>query len=246
MTIRQMIEWFLVNFHNNDPNLKIGIIMWKPKGWRRMSLAEQDKILENKKVFYVSERFKDVKAETRYNIRGKNSLADRDVLFIIGTPNISKYQIERDFIFMNGYAPATLETVEGEPHIGYHHYVDPELETFRRLREEDESCYEIHMIHPLNSKKIIYAFEEVPKDIEEEVGLSLKKITEKDMRNFERRKWLEEFVQHRGSVVAVVAEEAMVEQFKEIKSLEWTYRIVRKIVKESEHLTIRKGGIFYN
>ena len=112
------------------------------------------------------------------------------------------------------------------------------------MREENESCCEIHMAHPLNSKKFIYVFGEVPKYIEEE-GIRVEKIVKKDIINFERKKWLEEFVKQKGSVVAVVAEEAMVKQFKEIKSLDWAYRIVRKIVAESEHLTLKRGGIFY-
>ena len=44
-----MIEWLLVNFHNNDLNLKIGLIVWKAQDWRRLSLAEQKRILKNKR-----------------------------------------------------------------------------------------------------------------------------------------------------------------------------------------------------
>ena len=244
MNIKEMIEWFLVNRHNNDTNLKIGLIVSKPKGWRKMWKATYNKKLMERRAFYIPERFKDVKVETHYGNRGKNSLADRDVLFIVGTPNINKYNIEQEFIFLNGYAPQSVEPLPKELHTGFYHYPDPELEEYRRLREEDESCYEIHMAHPLNSKKIIYVFGEVPKYIEEE-GIRVKKIVKKDIINFERKKWLEEFVKQKGSVVAVVAEEAMVKQFKEIKSLDWAYRIVRKIVAESEHLTLKRGGIFY-
>ena len=209
--------------------------MWK---------ATYNKKLMERRAFYIPERFKDVKVETHYGNRGKNSLADRDVLFIVGTPNINKYNIEQEFIFLNGYAPQSVEPLPKELHTAFYHYPDPELEEHRRLREENESCYEIHMAHPLNSKKFIYVFGEVPKYIEEE-GIRVKKIVKKDIINFERKKWLEEFVKQKGSVVAVVAEEAMVKQFKEIKSLDWAYREIRRFVKESEHLKIKKGGIFF-
>lgn len=242
MRIRKKIKWVLFDHHNNDPNLKIGIILWKPKGSKWLSEEEYTRKLYNKMRLYIPEEFKNVKIETHGNTRGKNSLEDCDVLFNIGTYVINKTKIENQFVRCYGYKPSTLELVEKEPHGGYYHYVDKELDTFCRLREEEEMYQEIHRIRPWLKKKDVYVFGIVPKSIEEE-GIRVEKIDSKYIRSLGRKEWLEEFVKHRSPVPRIFVEEAMAKQFN--ISEKWAYREIKKVVAKSEHLKIEKGGIFY-
>ena len=71
----------------------------------------------------------------------------------------------------------------------------------------------------------------------------MEKIDSEYIRSLGRKEWLEEFVKHRSPVPIVFVEEAMAKQFN--ISEKWAYREIRKIVARSEHLTLKKGGIFY-
>ena len=91
-------------------------------------------------------------------------------------------------------------------------------------------------------KKYVYVFGLVPKSIEEE-GIRVEKIDSEYIRSLGRKEWLEEFVKHRNPVPRIFAEEAMSKQFG--ISEKWAYREIKKVVAESEHLKIKKGGIFF-
>jgi len=237
---KRKIEWILVNRYNNDSNLKIGIIFWKPKG--KKETKNYEKRLHEKMRRFIPERFKKVEIETRGNTRGKNSLENCDVLFIIGSPVINKYKIEPQYVHWHGHKPSTLETVEKGPHGGRYHFVDQELETFCRLREEEEMYQEIHRARPWLKKKHIYVLGKVPKSISEE-GIEVRKLDGEDIRSLGRKEWLEEYVKHKSPVPRIFVEEAVAKQFG--ISEKWAYREIKKVVAESDHLRIKKGGIFY-
>ena len=71
----------------------------------------------------------------------------------------------------------------------------------------------------------------------------MEKINKNYITNFERNKWIEEFVQQRSPVPAVIAEEEFAKHFGIGEKR--TYRMVLKLADENEHLTLKRGTLYY-
>ena len=228
--IKEMIEWILFFDFNDNINLEIGVIMKKPKG--RNKAHRQRKLYERLRYF-IPKQFKNVKVETYGNLRGKNSLENCDVLFVIGTYSISKEDTVEIFRLWSGHKPTTDEFINSKPHGGYYKYKDPELEVCRWLFEEYEMYQAIHRIRPLLAKKEVYVFGLVPKEIKQD-GIKVVRLNGSWIL---KSRWLlkhvkEESFEFRRPVGWV--EEEMAKEFKIGKK--WTYREILKIVKSHKHL----------
>ena len=226
--IRNTINKILTENHN-DPYLKIGVIINKPK----------KKLIKEEMRLYIPERFKNVTIETRYNSEGLNSFKNCDVGFIVGSPIIDKKNIAYEFFQWNGYLPKNMDTYKKD---GRFIFVNPKLDDFREKREEDEAHNEICLFY-LNSKKIhLYVFAKVPESINKE-GFRIERKNKKEMIEKDRKEWLENFVKEKGRVHAFDADLEFAKRFK--LGDKRTYRTVLRLIKESECLTLKRGAIFY-
>jgi hypothetical protein len=201
--IRGKIEWILEYFFNNNRNLKIGVILKKPKGETE---AERQYKLRCTLQFFIPEEYKNVEVETFGNLRGKNSLENCDVLFIIGTYVVNKEEMAQEFSDWFARDPSTMELREKGKHGGYYHYVDLEVEILRRMKENYEMYQAYHRIRPVRSKKLIFAFAYVPKKKIENDRIRVVRITRNFEENKNRSEWLIEFVRLRGEVSVVTAD----------------------------------------
>jgi hypothetical protein len=242
--IREYIEWVMSYFYDNNPDQPIGIILWKPKGWQWLGDEKLEERLNYEMRLFIPKRFKNVKIETHGNTLGKNSLKDSEPLFVIGSYVTNESDLDKRFFWWSGYKPSTLKTKENKPHKGHYHKLDPELDAFRRRDQEIEEYQEIHRSRLWPSKKRVFVFGTIPKEIVDE-GVRVEELNKNDIERLNRRKWLEEFVRHRERVSVVIAEEKMVEQFEELNSTKWAYREILKIKDKSRHLELKRGMLHY-
>ena len=238
--IRKKIEWVLEYFFDNNCYLKIGVIMRKPKS---VTPEERQYKLRCALQDFIPKEFTDVKVETFGNLRGKNSLENCDVLFVIGTYVVNKEEMAREFSDWFARDPSTMEFKEKGKHGGYYHYIDPEVEILRQMKENYEMYQAINRIRPVRSKKLIFAFAYVPKKKIEKDKIRVVRITRSFEENENRSKWLIEFVRLKGEVSRVTAEEKMTKQFT--ISEKWAYREILKIVRSSEHLRFKNHCLVY-
>ena len=215
--IRKVITKILEKEYNNDYDLQVRVIT--PK-----SVAGE---------YFVPRRFSAVETLNFGNLRGKNSLENCDVLFVIGTYCINKVNMEQEF--SNWYAcdPLTMEFVEKKPHGDYYHYKDKAVEILRWMKEDYEMYQAIHRIRPLLKKKQAYVFGLVPKEISLD-GLKVIKIKGGWEKTLNKKEWLENYMEIHRKELAIFVEEKFAVKF--FISEKWAYREVKKIVKNSEHL----------
>jgi len=214
--ISRVIAQILQEFHNNL-NLKIGIVRPKNVFWEQ----------------FVPMGFTNVKALHFGDLRGKNSLEDCDVLFVIGTYCINKETMEQDFSDWYARDPSTMKVVEKEKHGDFYHYKDKDVEILRWMREDYEMYQAIHRIRPLLAKKQVYVFGVVPKEISKD-GLKVIEIEGGYEKTLNRKKWLENYMEIKLEEPAIFVEEKFGKEFN--ISEKWAYREVKKIVANSEHL----------
>ncbi len=227
--------------HEDNIDPIIGVIINKPEIFDKLSKEKKKERLEKEMRQYVPERFKNVKIETRYNSEGSTNFRNCDTGIIVGSPIIDKENIAYEFFQWNGYRPKSLKTIKKD---GRFHYVNPELDAFRKKREEDEAYNELRLFY-LNSRKIhIYDYGKVSKLIEKEGIIVDRSIDLKYLMDLERSEWLEEFVKERSSVSAYEVDKAFAKRFDIGK--DWSYRTVLRLVKKSERLTLKRGALFYD
>ena len=220
--IRKVIAEILENEYNNNPNLKIGLVLPKNVVWEQ----------------FIPIGFHNVKVLTFGDLRGKNSLEDCDVLFVIGTYCVNKENMEQDFSDWYARDPLTMEFVEQKPHGDFYHYIDKDVEILRWMREDYEMYQAIHRIRPLLKKKLIYVFGIVPKEISQD-GLKVIKIEGGRFVNKGEREWLINYVKERGSAIERFARIDMMEQFR-IKN-DTAYRKIKNIVDKCNCLRFGKN-----
>lgn len=223
--ISKVIAEILENDYNNDYDLQIGVITPKSVDGE----------------FFIPRRFNDIETLTFGNLRGKNILEKCDVLFVIGTYCVNKENMEQEFSDWYARDPLTMELAEQEPHGDFYHYKDKAVEILRWMKEDYEMYQAIHRIRPLLTKKQVYVFGVVPKEISLD-GLKVIKIKGGDFTNKGEREWLINYVKERGSVFERWARDDMTEKFR-IKN-DTAYKKIRKIVDKYDCLRFgEKRGI---
>ena len=215
--IRKVIAEILENDYNNDYDLKIGLVTPKDVVWEQ----------------FIPMGFNDVEVLTFGDLRGKNSLEDRDVLFVIGTYCINKVNMEQDFSDWYARDPLTMEIMEQKPHGDFYHYKDKAVEILRWMKEDYEMYQAIHRNRPLLKKKQAYVFGLVPKEIRED-GLKVIKIKGGHFVNKGEREWLINCVKQKGLVFERWARDDMSEEFG-IKN-DTAYRKIKNIVEKCDCL----------
>jgi hypothetical protein len=218
--IKRRILGILEQSYNNFDQ-EIGVVMKKPK--------PEDELERNMRRF-VPDEFKNVKVETFGNLRGKNSLENCNPLFVIGTYSINKENMAQLFSFWFARDPSTIQLVEEEPHGDYYHYVDPDLEILRKLFEDYEMYQAIHRVRPWLSKKEVYVFGVVPKEIK----LKVKRLKGGWSVNKERSEWLLDYMKKTGEQPASWARDDMHDELGISKDL--AYREIKAIVESSKEL----------
>jgi hypothetical protein len=215
--ISEVIARILKRFFNNNFNLKIGLILPKNVIWEQ----------------FIPMGFNDVEVLTFGDLRGKNSLENCDVLFVIGTYCTNKEDDEQDFSDWYARDPLTMDFVENCSHGDYYHYKDKDVEILRWMREDYEMYQAIHRIRPLLRKKQIYVFGIVPKEVRKE-GIKVITIKGDWEETMNREKWLENYMKIKQKELAIFVEDEFGKQFYVCEK--WAYREVKKIVANSEHL----------
>jgi hypothetical protein len=223
-SIMNRITGILEHFYNNNFDQKIGVIMKKPK---------LEDALERSMRRFVPKEFKNVKVETFGNLRGKNSLEHCNPLFVIGTYCINKEDMAQKFSDWFARDPSTVELVEKEPHGDYYHYVDKEMEILRKLSENYEMYQAIYRSRLSLSKKQVFVFGFVPREISED-GIKVERIKGGLSVNKKRREWLLEYMKKAGDCPAAWAQDDMAKELK--MSKDYAYREIKAIVKNSENL----------
>jgi hypothetical protein len=217
--IQQWIAWLLETQYNGGVGIKIGLVI--PKRCDRRQFISEDL---------------DVKVLTFGNLRGKNSLEDRDILFIIGTYNTNHDDLIEDFSLFCAYEPLSKDYVENERHGGRYHFKDIELEAYRWAHEEYEQYQAFHRIRPLLRKKTIYGFCAIPKEIEQD-GILVKNYQFKRRdEGTKRSEWLLDYVKQRGRVLMREAAWAIHYEFNISRSS--AYQLIHKVVDSSKQLSI--------
>lgn len=231
--IQQWIAWILKTQHNGGVGMKIGLVI--PKGCKDYPFISSELT---------------VKVLTFGDLRGKNSLEDCDVLFIIGTYNTNHEALIEDFNLFYAYEPTSKDYLENKCHGGRYHFKDHELETYRWAHEEYEQYQAFHRIRPLLHKKTIYGFCLVPEEIEQD-GLrvedyKLKKGGERLEKNelVKRSEWLSDYIKQRGK--AVMREACFAIYYEFGISLVSGYALIHKTVDNSKRLSIvwREGKLW--
>ena len=118
--ISEEIRWILKYYFNNKPDLKIGVITRKPKSQWIKHFGNEEKAMKYKmSLFFPKEFVENITVETYGNLRGKNSLQNCDVLFIIGSYVTNKTERIKQF-------PQDIESMIQE--VGDWFCLDPEKE----------------------------------------------------------------------------------------------------------------------
>ena len=241
--IKEKVEWILRHFYNSKRNLRIGAVTRKPpKKW--VKLYGPTKAMKMRLELYLPVGYK-IKFETYGNLRSQNSLKDCDVLFILGSYGVDKSEMKQMISDWFCCDPTTMKEMENEPHGGYYHYKDRLAEILRKRREEYEMYQAIHRVRPLLKTKLIFAFSYVPEKELKEDGIEVKKITKQKIfeKSQKRTEWLEDYVRANGKVSRVEGEEAFTKQFH--VSERHAYVLIRKIVKNSEHIVYKNHILEY-
>jgi hypothetical protein len=221
--ISKVIKHILEKDYKNNFNPKIGLVTPKDVTWKQ----------------FIPIGFDNIDCLTFGDLRGKNSLEDREILFVIGTYCVNKEDMEQDFSDWYARDPLTMEFKELKPHGDYYHYKDKDVEILRWMREDYEMYQAIHRIRPLLKKKQVYVFGVVPKEISRD-GLKVIKIEGGYFVNKGERDWLINYVKQKGSVVERLVREDMTEEFG-IKN-DTAYKKIRNIVDKCDCLCFRENG----
>ena len=206
-------EILRIDFKDNN-NLNIGLVIPKDVPMRQ----------------FIPRKFEKVKVLTFGNLRGKNSLELCDVLFIVGTYCINKEDMAQEHSLWFARDSSTNEFVEDKPHGDFYHYKDPNMELLRWMSEDYEMYQAIHRIRPLLSKKQVYVFGIVPKEITQD-GLKVIKIKGGYEVNKNYREWLLDYVKQKSSVPEKLVRLEMKNKFG--IELDTAYREIKKVVKEN-------------
>jgi hypothetical protein len=214
-SIKVKISQILKSYYNNTPDLKIGLIMPKDcDAWQ----------------FIPEEFLGRVEVLTWGKLKGKNSLEHCNPLFVIGTYNINKQEIAKEFSLWFARDASTLDLTDTIPHGDRYHYVDEQLENLRWLQEEYEQYQAIHRCRPLRHKREIFVFGLVPDEIRKD-GLKVENLLfdkRGEILREDRTKWLVKYVKERcgqailSSAVYDMSRELDIKRntaYKEIKSI---------------------------
>ena len=223
--ISKAIAKILDNVYDNNSDLEPGIILPKNVPWQQFLPSK-----------YCTNDMKD-RVLTFGDLRGMNSLEYCDVLFIIGSYCINKFDMEQDFSDWFCRNPLTMDFVEQEPHGDYYHYIDKDLEALRWMREDYEMFQAIHRIRPLRGKKDVYVFGVVPDEIRQD-GLRTEIIKGGHFVNKIETEWLVNYAKKRGSVIELWARDDMAHAFG-IKN-GTAYKKIKQIAKKSDRLRLVK------
>jgi hypothetical protein len=217
--IQQWISRVLKTQYNGGAGIKIGLVI--PKQCDRRQFISEDL---------------NVKVLTFGNLRGKNSLEDCDILFVIGTYNINHDDLIKDFSLFCADEPMSKDYVEDERHGGRYHFKDIELEAYRWAHEDYEQYQAFHRIRPLLRKKMIYGFCAIPNEIEQD-GILVKNYQFKRRdEGTKRSEWLLDYVKQRGR--APIRDVAWAIHYEFDISRSSAYQLIHKVVDSSKQLSI--------
>jgi hypothetical protein len=227
LRIQGMIGQILRQRHNGGEGLKIGLVF--PR------LEKDDKNRLNWWKHFVPKEL-NVEPEwlTFANLRGKNSLEDCDVLFVVSTFNTDHEALIEDFKLFFAEDPASVEYWKNSPHGGYYRFKDRKLDAFRWAHEEYEMYQAIHRIRPLLAKKVVYVIAVVPEELRND-GLPVKKLyVGADGLNEKIEEWIINYVKERKAVL--VRNTMWAVKYKLNICPKTAYKMINRAVKNSKHL----------
>lgn len=199
-----------------------------------------------KKIFQEEFKVNEDLILTFGDLRGKNSLEHCNPLFVVGTYNINREDLLKDFNLWFPNNPVSSDALEEEePHGGRYKYKDKRLDFFRWLKEDYEQYQAIMRCRPLNYQRFIYHFGEIPKElpnvIERGGDLAFTFFEDGSVLIENRVKWLEDLVKKEKAIPL----DAVIKLFQQKygdKNVTRVKKKIAEIVETSENIKVRWNG----
>ena len=246
-------EWMelIFKYLNSDPSIKFGVVMHKPKMPKNISESEKLRRLNIRMRLFIPECIKNVviPPATYWNIRSQNSLEECNVLILLGTPAINKSDMKLLYYDWFPHLPvddSAFDTKEKEPHGDYYTYPNEHVEMIRKRFEDYELYQAKHRIRPTLSQKLIVMFCLAQKEKLEKDKIKVVNIVAKEsfVKMCRRKEQIIDFIRaHGGKVFHGDVEQMLHKQFG--VSEKWAYRVILKIIRETEELKYENGWIKY-
>jgi len=138
------------------------------------------------------------------DLRGKNELEFNNPLFVVGTYNIDRKDLLKEFndLWFPNNPVENDKLVDEKPHGGRYVYKDERLHYFSWLREGYEQYQAIMRCRPLNYPRKIYHFGEIPEELPSCIRRTKLWVTLSEGGGIleDRVGWLEEIVKKKGDI----------------------------------------------
>jgi hypothetical protein len=177
------------------------------------------------------------------NLRGKNSMESCNPHFVICTyfSNTTNLAEEYDRWFPHRKL-TTSEKVETKSHGDYYHFVDPVLDALRWHNQEYEMYQAIMRCRPLNSKREIYVFGNVPEKLLPE-EIEVKELQVVDGKIVESKEdWIIKLIEELKAITVSKMVKKIREHLK--VSRPTAYALIDK-VKTNPHVKFEEGILIW-
>ncbi|MGC9779563.1 MAG: hypothetical protein HZR80_10010 [Candidatus Heimdallarchaeota archaeon] len=229
-TVRRMKGWIkeiLKSEYNDRENCCIGII--KPK---RVMI---DDLIDKKE-------FPNVKYLNFGNLRGLNKLEKCNPLFVIGSYNINKKDLLKEYKLWFKFLPEDITTYQEKRY----KYNNDKLDNFRSMFEEEEQFHAVFRSRALTYDREVYCFGLIPREIDNLFEVEEIRFGRKNKRYTEEKTI---FVLDKiHSLGGIIREKKMRELLTEKFSIkdETARRILKEIVEKNEQLKFIRYSIGRN